>query len=113
MLDGLGSGGRSRGARGAGVSRRKKLRGRQDSMCKTCPFHEAGPGRDLRDSLTPGRFDGILADLRAEKVFPCHDDYSLVCAGSIAWQLKNHCVPTDLQIAERLLAHAEGRKARY
>lgn len=83
---------------------------RQDRPCSDCPFNDDGPGRVLRDSLQPGRWDGILADLRAEKTFPCHQTQSgprwtkksLVCAGAIRWQRAHDCLPQAVQVAERL-----------
>lgn len=92
----------------------------QPAACETCPFNETGPGRQLRDSLQPGRFAGILDDLRAEKTFPCHGTTSSsrwtkktrVCAGALAWQRREGCVPAAIQIVERLAAMRENRDAR-
>lgn len=92
----------------------------QPVACESCPFNETGPGRHLRNSLGPGRFDSILADLRQEKSFPCHKTATdkrwtkkaRICAGALAWQRQNNCVPQAVQVAERLTALREGRKAR-
>lgn len=90
--------------------------------CETCPFNEGGPGRDLRDNLEEGRFDSILADLRKGKSFKCHEDLHMtprrrkrarICAGSIAWQRKNGCVPDAVQVIERLDAMMARRRPRF
>ena len=70
--------------------------------CDWCPFNDEGPGRRLRDSLRPGRFDDIVSAVLDGAPFYCHktvewdeedeeDDFyhkkgrELVCAGSLAW----------------------------
>ena len=92
----------------------------QAASCADCPFNETGPGRHLRNTLRPGRFDSILADLREGKVFLCHkttpetgDGSEKVCAGALAYQRRNGCVPDGVQVAERLAAIQEGRRARW
>ena len=71
-------------------------------MCDNCPFHETGPGRQLRDSLAPGRWDGIIRAVLIGAPFYCHkttefddddeesDTYrpkgrEQLCAGSVAY----------------------------
>lgn len=95
----------------------------QHTSCDTCPFNESGPGRTLRDTLAEGRFERIVAGLHKGEVFYCHktvhyeDEYERkggeVCAGALAYQRKNHCVPDAVQIGERLAAIHEARKARW
>lgn len=92
----------------------------QPKSCENCPFNETGPGRHLRDSLAPGRFDSIKEDLANDKTFNCHkttkltgDGTEKICAGALAWQRQNGCVPQAVQIGERLAALQEGRKARW
>lgn len=92
----------------------------QERSCEDCPFNESGPGRHLRDSLAPGRFESIRADLLERKLFLCHkttpetgDGTNKVCAGALAFQRKENCVPDGLQVMERLTAMREGRKTRW
>jgi hypothetical protein len=92
----------------------------QETSCENCPFNETGPGRRLRDILAPGRFDSIKADLDNRKTFNCHkttketgDGTEKVCAGALAYQRKNHCVPDSVQVVERIIAMKEGKKARW
>lgn len=92
----------------------------QEKACSDCPFNESGPGRFLRDSLNDGRMESIEADLLKGKGFTCHqttrqtgDGTNKLCAGAIAFQRRNNCVPQELQVGERLLAMREGRKARW
>src|SRR5437660_1064811 len=71
---------------------------RMESPCVDCPFNTDGPGFELRLSLGPGRWRGIIADLRRGHHFLCHKTTSgveedeevsasaLICAGSIAWE---------------------------
>lgn len=93
------------------------------TSCSDCPFTESAEGRNMRESLAAGRFDSILAALREEKSFDCHQTResnmgrrpksARICAGALAYQRKNGCVPTAVQVAERLIAIQEGRKARW
>lgn len=95
------------------------------TACESCPFNEDGLGRELRDSLAPGRFDGIRAELDKGLPFPCHETTGgvsrktkwrkswRVCAGSLAYQRKNHCVPDVVQVVERIAAITEKRQARW
>jgi hypothetical protein len=88
--------------------------------CSDCPFHKSGQGRKLRDSLGPGRWRGILSDLRNGLHFHCHRTVEwtegdgedipigingkkkLVCAGSIEYE-DSHGIKSQLrQIGERL-----------
>jgi len=92
----------------------------QPNSCEDCPFNESGPGLDLRSSLRPGRFESIKEDLLRRKVFNCHkttrqtgDGTEKVCAGALAFQRKNGCVPDGIQVAERLTAMREERRARF
>lgn len=84
---------------------------RMESPCANCPFNETGPGRELRDTLRPGRFAGILADLRRGSIFPCHKTtvdggakrgQELLCAGAIEWQEENGCTSNYQRVCERL-----------
>lgn len=91
---------------------------RQEKPCNDCPFNIRGKGRHLRDSLQPGRWAEITHGLEHGQVFQCHqttpetgDGSDLICAGALAYQIKRRCVPDTLQLAERLLAIHEGRKA--
>lgn len=97
----------------------------QPTACDSCPFNETGLGRELRDSLRPGRFESIVAELEQGLPFPCHKTTGgvarktkwkrswRVCAGALAYQRKHGCVPDPVQVAERLAAMAEKRKARW
>lgn len=90
----------------------------QPTACSDCPFNETGAGRQLRDSLAPGRFDGIKEDLHSNKTFPCHQTTgrkmrTLICAGALAYQRKNDIVPDSVQVIERIFAIKEERKARW
>lgn len=92
----------------------------QPSSCSDCPFNEQGPGRHLRDSLAPGRMEEIIDDLRARKTFNCHqttrqtgNGTEKICAGALAFQRKEGCVPDTVQICERIAAIREGRKPRW
>lgn len=83
---------------------------RMDAACQACPFTETVEGAHLRNSLMPGRWDGILNDLRRGRHFTCHkhgretgDGSNLICAGSIDWQAAHGFGQSDaLQIMERL-----------
>lgn len=93
---------------------------RMKEKCDDCPFHETGPGRQLRDSLAPGRFEGIVFGLMRGDYFFCHksttgeedDDrqymqYILggkekLCAGAIELQAQAGIKSDALQILERL-----------
>lgn len=97
-----------------------KLTGIQDKACGDCPFNESGPGRVLRDSLNTGRFESIKDGLLNGDSFPCHqttrstgDGSNKICAGALAFQRANRCVPDAVQLAERLTAMVEKRKARF
>lgn len=92
----------------------------QPTSCSNCPFNETGPGRQLRDGLVPGRFESIKADLDQRMTFNCHktthetgDGTEKICAGALAYQRQNNCVPDAVQIGERIAAMNEGRKARW
>lgn len=89
---------------------------RTQKKCAKCPFSSSGPGFRLRKSLRPGRWAEILASLRSDAYFPCHqtttfdDDgecissgKELLCAGAIEWQLKHNGQPSQLaRIMERI-----------
>jgi hypothetical protein len=85
------------------------LRWRMAKPCEKCPFNARGPGRMLRNSLGPGRWRRLLADLRRGRHFFCHETTTetgngtnLICAGSIAWE-ERHAQASDLrQVMERL-----------
>lgn len=90
---------------------------RMDVECDNCPFATSGPGKQLGDSLRPGRWREILRSLRKEQSFPCHKTVSYeedsdgtctnqtrVCAGAIAWQKRHGIFPQWLQVMERLAA---------
>lgn len=74
---------------------------RVKKICDNCPFQKSGPGLHLRKSLGRGRWSGILHNLMAGGMFPCHktvlyDDEGdpkrgsgKACAGSLEWQIKN------------------------
>ena len=90
------------------------------TACEDCPFNETGAGRHLRDSLREGRFQSIKDGLLKRSVFHCHkttretgDGSQKICAGALAFQRKNNCVPDEVQVAERLTAIQEDRKARW
>lgn len=100
----------------------------QPTACNDCPFNESGPGRVLRDSLGHGRWTGIQQDIAMEKVFHCHKTVThdedgdgeqiitgneRVCAGALAFQRQHNCVPSGIQVIERLTAMREKRKARW
>lgn len=92
----------------------------QPKSCEDCPFNNSGPGLHLRNSLASGRMDSIIEDLRTGKVFNCHkttketgDGTEKVCAGALALQRKENCVPQGIQIAERITAINHGRRARW
>ena len=70
-------------------------------QCTDCPFATSGPGLELRKSLRPGRWQGILFHVRLGRPFYCHHtthedghsdgDYyepngqEQLCIGSINW----------------------------
>lgn len=61
--------------------------------CSDCPFHETGPGRQLRDSLRPGRFEEIHDGVLQGEPFLCHktttetgNGTNLYCAGALELQ---------------------------
>lgn len=100
---------------------------RMKEKCSDCPFHESGPGRQLRDSLAPGRFAEIQVGLLTGEVFFCHkhaqydeddeetDTYrrkegDRVCAGAIEFQERHNCVPQAVQVCERLERMWKARK---
>jgi hypothetical protein len=92
----------------------------QEKACDNCPFNESGAGRILRDSLAPGRFASIKADLLKRLSFNCHetthetgDGTEKICAGALAFQRQHGCVPDTVQVAERLTAINESRKPRW
>lgn len=58
--------------------------------CAHCPHRT-----DVHPYLQPGRVDRIVHDLDTGKWFPCHEDNTLVCAGSV------------------LVCEREGRKPRF
>ena len=96
----------------------RTYRWRQEKPCSDCPFNTRGPGRHLRDSLLLVRWEEIMEGIEHGKVFQCHQTTeetgagsNLICAGALAYQIKRGCVPDDLQLAERLLARREGRRA--
>jgi hypothetical protein len=98
----------------------KNSRWRMPDKCDTCPFHETGPGRQLRDSLAPGRFAEIKRALLNEEIFFCHKHARYtdeehaggyyckrtpgdrVCAGAIEFQERHDCVPQAVQVYSRL-----------
>jgi hypothetical protein len=85
------------------------------AMCANCPFAERGPGRELRRTLAPGRWRGIVRDMLRGGVFYCHkttthdDDGEFVptaaaklCAGALEFQ-EAHGVSSNYQrVCERL-----------
>lgn len=90
---------------------------RMKEKCDNCPFHEDGPGRQLRDSLRPGRFKEIKKGLLQGEHFYCHkttndddwdeetDDYlgrGLVCAGAIEFQARHKVSSQYVQVCERI-----------
>ena len=88
------------------------------AMCANCPFAEAGPGRELRRSLRPGRWRGILADLLRGGHFMCHkttretgDGSNRLCAGALEFQAEAGISSNLQRVCERLdaLHHEEGR----
>lgn len=99
------------------MSNKASKQWRMKEKCDNCPFHEAGPGRQLRDSLNPGRFEEIADGLLNGEHFYCHkttmkdedwdeetDDYvggGLVCAGSIEYQEQRGIQSQYMQIRER------------
>ena len=95
---------------------------RVEQKCANCPFHKAGPGRVLRDSLRPGRWSSILRDLLAGNGFVCHktveyDDEGeavhgtgLLCAGAIEWQNRRGTSSQLQRVCERLRAYASKAK---
>lgn len=93
------------------------------TSCSDCPFSDVGDGLALRESLAPGRFEGIQKGLQKGKTFDCHQTRNgargrrpksaRVCAGALAWQRKNDCIPAAVQVVERLIARNEGRPARW
>jgi hypothetical protein len=93
----------------------------REKVCEHCPFSETPGGIAMRESLAPGRVDSIKADLDKGKSFPCHESYhavkrkrdALICAGALAYQRQNGCVPDAVQVMERLIALREGRKPRW
>lgn len=90
---------------------------RMKEKCENCPFHETGPGRHLRDSLQPGRFEGIVFGLMRGDHFFCHktttgeedDDGKYIaegkeklCAGAIELQEQAGVTSQYAQVCERL-----------
>ena len=90
---------------------------RMKEKCDDCPFHESGPGRQLRDSLAPGRFEEIVFGLMKGEHFFCHKSTTgeedgdgeyifggkeKICAGSIELQAQAGIKSDALQILERL-----------
>lgn len=92
---------------------------RVKQKCENCPFHESGPGRHLRDSLMPGRFEGIVKGLMDGEHFFCHktttdDDWDedsedggyfgkgLVCAGALELQKQAGIKSVYQQVCERI-----------
>lgn len=100
---------------------------RVKKKCDNCPFHESGPGRELRESLRPGRFEGIVADLMRGGHFFCHKTTSdeeqwdedgnyfgggKLCAGAIALQREAGIVSDYEQIRSRLDAMRTGKRSK-
>lgn len=99
----------------------------QPTACSNCPFNESGEGRHLRDSLNEGRFSAIKNDLMNRMVFHCHQttgnedeetgevdtSSALICAGALAFQRQHNKVPDAIQVAERISAMNEHRRARF
>lgn len=98
---------------------------RMKEKCENCPFHKTGPGRQLRDSLQPGRFAEIKRSLLNEEVFWCHKttnedgwdeetgDYigrGLVCAGAIEFQKQHKVACQYVQVCERLELRSQMKK---
>lgn len=75
----------------------------RDRKCKDCPFHETGPGRYLRRTLTRGRWKSILKSLIDDAHFICHettigtgDGSYQICRGGHDWQIENRGSPSVL-----------------
>lgn len=89
---------------------------RMAQPCDDCPFNADGPGKQLADSLRPGRMEAIKHDLRRGGTFQCHqttipntdDDgrvdntKTLLCAGAIAYQESVGVTADLIQVIERL-----------
>lgn len=90
---------------------------RMKEKCENCPFHESGPGRHLRDSLMPGRFEEIVFGLMRGDHFFCHktttgeedddgeylhDGKEKLCAGAIELQEQAGVKSQYQQVCERL-----------
>lgn len=93
-------------------------RWRMAEKCEDCPFADNGPGLHLRKSLYPGRWREILASLRRDQHFICHetgdetgDGSNLVCAGSIEWQEQHGYSSQYTRICERLEYFRQQREA--
>ena len=98
-------------------------------QCSNCPFMETGEGLRERESLKPGRFDEIVAELTKGSHFMCHkficedgvcesDGWvesnvlkivavgHLYCAGALQWQRQRGIAPEYVRICQRLFGEA-------
>lgn len=87
----------------------KGSRWRMARPCANCPWNETGPGRRLRDSLMPGRWQEIVRAMLAGEHFTCHktteetgDGSRLLCAGALRFQCARGVSSNYQRVAERL-----------
>lgn len=86
-------------------------------MCDNCPFSTDGKGKDLADSLRPGRLQVIKLGLRQGQYFLCHktttetgDGSNLVCVGALDYQKQRGIVSRYQKFCEQLEGVKESKK---
>lgn len=101
----------------ASKKKSKIFRWKMPTLCANCPFAESGEGLRLRESLRPGRFEGIKRALEAGGFFPCHETTSdtgngskLYCAGALAYQAARGIVTAYARLCQGFEGAKESKK---